>query len=169
MKINLIDLKDELDTLQFQVSPQELDLKFEGADFSKPALVELTLRRNGDSYYCSGEAKTEVRLECSRCLEPYSPTLKAKFDFFVRVEKDRIQIEYQDQAEPLVFPGNQFFSVDSLIEEAILLSLPLKPLCSEDCKGLCPVCGANLNISTCQCKKEKPDPRWDKLKDRLKG
>jgi uncharacterized protein len=169
MKIGLKDLRDDLNSLQFKATPQDLELKFEGADFVKPVEVQLNLRKGEDSFYCSGYAKTEVKLECSRCLEPYFHSLEARLDFFVKVEQDKIEIEYQDQVEPLIFPGNQFFSIDNLIKEAILLNLPLKPLCSEDCKGLCPVCGVNLNISTCKCKKEKLDPRWEKLRDLLKG
>ena len=169
MKINLRDLQEELSSLTFQLSPQELGLESEGADFSRSTRVELVLRKSGDSFYCTGQAKTDVKLECSRCLETYFHSLETKLDFYVRVEKDRIKIEYQDQAEPLVFPGNQFFSIENLIREAILLNLPLKPLCSEDCKGLCSVCGANLNISDCNCKKEELDPRWEKLRNLKKG
>jgi uncharacterized protein len=169
MKIGLKDLRDDLSSLQFKATPQDLELKFEGADFVKLVEVQLNLRRSGDSFYCTGQAKTEVKLECSRCLEPYSHSLEAKLDFLVKVEKDKIEIEYKDQVEPLIFPGNRFFSIDNLIKETILLNLPMKPLCLEDCKGLCSECGVNLNISTCKCKKEKHDPRWGKLKDLLKG
>ena len=169
MKISIRDLQEEQNSITCQLSPQELGLESEGADFSKPVEVELVLRKSEDSFYCTGQAKTDVRLECSRCLEPYLYSLETKLDFYVRVEKDRIKIEYQDQAEPLVFPGNQIFSIDNLIKEAILLNLPLKPLCSENCKGLCSVCGTNLNISSCNCKKEKLDPRWEKLRNLKKG
>jgi uncharacterized protein len=169
MKINLRDLQEELNSLTCQLSPQELGLESEGADFTRPVEVELVLRKSGDSFYCTGHAKTDVSLECSRCLEPYFHSLETKLDFYFRVEKDRIKIEYQDQAEPLVFPGNQIFSIDNLIKEAILLILPLKPLCSENCLGLCSVCGINLNISSCNCKKEKLDPRWEKLRNLKKG
>lgn len=169
MKINFIDLKEDISSLHFRMTPEELVLRFEGTDFVKPVEVELTLRKSGDSIFCTGVAKTESKLECSRCLQPYSHPLEVKLDFLVRVGKDKIEIEYQDQAEQLIFPGNQFFSIDNLVKEVILLNLPLKPLCSEDCKGLCPVCGANLNLSSCRCKKEKLDPRWEKLRDLLKG
>jgi uncharacterized protein len=169
MKIELKNLKEEISSILFQLTPEELELSSEEASFVKPVEVELTLKRCGDSYFCSGIAKTEANIECSRCLESYSHPLRAKLDFLVKVEKDRIQIEYQDQAEPLVFPGNQFFSINNLVKEAILINLPLKPLCSDDCKGLCPMCGVNLNLSSCKCKREKLDPRWEKLKDLLKG
>ncbi len=169
MKIALKDLKGDISSLHFQTTPEELELKFEGADFVQPVKAELTLRKSGDSILCRGVAKTEVNMQCSRCLESYPHSLEVKLDFLVKVGKDRIEIEYQDQAEELIFAGNQFFSLDRLVKETIILNLPLKPLCSEDCKGLCSVCGVNLNVSSCKCKKEEPDPRLGKLKDLLKG
>ena len=60
------------------------------------------------------------------------------------------------------------FEIDGLVREAVLLSLPLKPLCSEGCPGLCPICGVDLNKSHCECKRENTDPRWDQLKSLLK-
>lgn len=169
MKIALKDLKGDSSSLHFEITPEELELKFEGADFVQPVEAELTLRKSGDSLFCTGVARTEVNMPCSRCLESYPHSLEVKLDFLVKVGKDKIEIEYPDQAEQIIFPGNQIFSLDKLFKETVLLSLPLKPLCSEDCKGLCSVCGANLNVSSCKCKKEELDPRWDKLRDLLKG
>jgi len=169
MKINLRDLKEDVSSLHLEETSEELGLALEGAVFIKPVEGELTSRKIGDDFVFTGLTRTDVELECSRCLANYQHHLEAKLDFLVRVGKDQIRIEHQDQAEQLIFPGNQFFSLDNLVKEAILLSVPLKPLCSGECKGLCSMCGANLNISSCQCKKEKPDPRWEKLKNLLKG
>jgi len=169
MKIALKDLKGDSSSIHFEIAPEELELKSEGADFVQPVKVELTLRKSGDSLFCTGVTRTEVNMQCSRCLESYPHNLVANLDFLVKVGKDKIEIEYQDQAEELIFSGNQIFSLDKLVKESIMLNLPLKPLCSEDCKGLCPVCGVNLNISSCKCKKEESDPRWEKLRDLLKG
>jgi uncharacterized protein len=65
-------------------------------------------------------------------------------------------------------PSSAFFEIDDLVREAVILSVPAKPLCSENCKGLCPVCGTDLNRSTCSCAKKDIDPRWDQLKGLLK-
>lgn len=167
MKIDVKDLREDLSSLQLQQTPQELRLVFERGNFVDPVEVELTSRKIGDDFVFTGKARTEVELECSRCLENYQHDLEAKLDFLVRAGIDHFEIEYQDQAEPLIFPGNQFFSIDSLVKETILLNLPLKPLCSEDCKGLCTVCGVNLNALSCQCKRDDLDPRWEKLKNLL--
>jgi uncharacterized protein len=169
MKIDLKDLEEDSSSLSFRTAPGELELGFEGADFAEPVEVELNIRKSGDSYFCTGVARTETNLECSRCLELYSHPLKAKLDFLVKLGKEIIEIEYPDQAGQIVSQGKQFVAIDNLVKEAILLNLPFKPLCSEECRGLCSVCGVNLNVSSCRCKKEKLDPRWEKLKDFLKG
>lgn len=169
MKIDLRDLRDDINSIHSELMPEEFGLVSEGAEFTQPVEVDLTFRRSGDDFFCTGMARTEVGLKCSRCLENYLHPLKIRLEFLVRVGKDQIEIGYQDQAEPLISPGSQFFSIDSLVKETVLLNLPLKPLCSEDCKGLCPVCGVNLNTSSCRCKKEKLDPRWEKLKNLFKG
>jgi len=169
MKIDFRDLKEDTNSIHLKEAPGELGLAFEGAEFSRAVEVDLTFRSSGDDFFCTGTARTEVGLQCSRCLENYLHPLKIRLEFLVRVGKDQIEIQYPDQAEPLISPGSQSFSVDSLIKETVLLNLPLKPLCSEECKGLCPMCGANLNTSSCRCKKEKLDPRWEKLKDIFKG
>ena len=169
MKIDLRDLKEDVSSIHLKLVPEELGLVCEGATFGKAVDLDLTLRRGGEDLFCTGEARTELEMECCRCLESFPYTLKTRIEFLVRVGKDQIEIEYQDQAEPLIFPGGQSFSIDSLVKEAILLSLPVKPLCTEECKGLCPMCGANLNSSSCGCRKEKADTRWEKLKDLFKG
>jgi uncharacterized protein len=67
----------------------------------------------------------------------------------------------------VVDPSSGFLQIDNMVRESILLTLPLKPLCREDCKGLCPICGIDLNKSVCSCVKRETDPRWEKLKGLL--
>ena len=163
MKIELRSLKDEVSYLEFEESPVSVGLKAEGVEFFCPVRLKLRVLKSGKNYIGEGMIKTEVNFECSRCLKKITRGLDSELKFLLKEEKDMIILE-SNEGENQIQKGN-FFDIDSLVRESLILSLPLKPLCSADCKGLCSVCGVDLNISTCECKKEVADPRWEKLKD----
>jgi len=122
--------------------------------------VEGVCTNTGDAILVSGTVKAEVRLPCSRCLAPYSITLEREFvEQFVEGE------EGGDDFRP--FSGDSI-EIHDIIEEAVLLGLPMKAVCSPDCRGLCPVCGADLNYESCDCERDDIDPRLAVLA-KLKG
>jgi uncharacterized protein len=105
-------------------------------------------------------------LECSRCLAAYPFVVDDAFsivlcprkpsgDEEVSLEKGDLDVSfYDDPAVP----------VEPIVEERIQILMPMKPLCREDCKGLCPQCGEDWNARECGCVAETADPRWDALK-----
>jgi uncharacterized protein len=163
MKIDLKSLRDEVNYLSLEGTSESLELKAEGVEFPEPIKVDLRVLRSGKNYVGQGKVETVALFECSRCLKKYYQTLKADIRFLLKEEKDQIILESEDR-ESLVQTGS-FFKLDDLVRESLILSIPLKSLCKEDCKGFCPVCGTDLNVATCKCKKEQIDPRWEKLRD----
>jgi uncharacterized protein len=101
-------------------------------------------------------------------LAPYDKGLSSDLDFVIDLSGNSAEVKSEEEDYFFVDSNATFFEIDDLVREAIILSLPLKPLCSEDCKGLCPICGTDLNRSQCSCVKERTDPRWDQLKGLLK-
>ena len=91
-----------------------------------------------------GEARTVVASRCSRCLEPVQAPLSADIDALYTRQPD------PDDPDLYVFEGHSL-DLEDAVKDALLLELPLQFFCSPDCKGLCPVCGANLNHGTCTC------------------
>jgi uncharacterized protein len=162
MKIDLRSLKEENAYLEFKESPDSLELEAEGMEFSSPVELKLRILKSGKNYIGEGEVKTEVGFECSRCLNKYTQAVKSEIRFLLKEEKEQIILESEEGGDQI--QKGSFFNLDDLVRENLVLSLPLKPLCFVDCKGLCPVCGVNLNLSTCECKREVIDPRWEKLK-----
>jgi uncharacterized protein len=161
-------LEDWSETLKLEESPEALELCAEGASFDQPVKVDLLVSKSGDQLICRGKVKTSVRLECSRCLSAYDDPIISNLDFVVDFGESAQ--EYRSEEEDNYFvadPSSDSFQIDNLVRETIILALPLKPLCSEDCKGLCPICGTDLNKSQCSCVKEETDPRWEKLKGLL--
>jgi uncharacterized protein len=110
---------------------------------------------------------TEIELTCSRCLKTFSQPLKIKFSEEFYPILDVIS------GTPLPLPEeSSFFTIDEqhtldltdAIRQYFLMAVPMKALCKEDCAGLCPTCGKNLNQGQCDCRNET-DPRWSKLAD----
>jgi uncharacterized protein len=123
----------------------------------RPVEVEVSLNRFGNDIYVTGVAKGSIRLQCGRCLADYRQALEVELNASFIDESDADAGEYDE--EVYVYDG---VTVDlyPLAREQLLLALPLKPLCKEDCKGLCPKCGADLNEKDCGCRRGEVDKRF---------
>lgn len=114
-----------------------------------------------------GHLTVDLESACDRCLEPAAIPLDTDFDLFYRPV-----IKTSNHAEVHLAEGEvdlSFYEGDSLalrdaLREHVLLSLPMRLICSDACKGLCPNCGANLNTAPCNCAVQRTDPRWSALK-----
>ena len=97
-------------------------------------------------------------------------TLCGEVDFSINEVTDETAVDRDEvpDNELLVPAGAVNIDISGPVCEALALELPLKPLCKADCRGLCPVCGANRNETVCECKIERADSRWDALRDLLK-
>jgi uncharacterized protein len=105
---------------------------------------------------------------CGRCLQPVQLPIATEFkERFVRAVSWAAEEQHELQAEDLnvaVFDG-EGIELDDLVREELLLALPANVLCREDCRGLCPTCGIDRNLSDCQCESEEGDSRWQALKE----
>jgi uncharacterized protein len=115
-----------------------------------------------------GALATTLELVCARCLEPVVQPVDRKFDLLYRPQGsdggDEEQSVSGTDAEIGYYQGEGLL-LEDVLREQVLLSVPLRTLCREDCKGLCAVCGKNLNHEQCSCAQEAADPRWEALKD----
>lgn len=110
----------------------------------------------------------DFEVACARCLEPVRSGLEGRFDLIFRpLGVDGGSAERSitaDEAEIGYYQGSGLL-LEDVLREQVLLSLPARTLCREDCKGLCPRCGHNLNTETCACDPVPSDPRWSALSD----
>jgi uncharacterized protein len=116
----------------------------------------------------NGNVATSIELPCARCLEPVLQDVDRSFDLLYRplgsdAGKEEMSVTAVD-AEIGYYQGNGLELEDALREQ-VILALPLRVLCREDCKGLCPQCGTNLNTEQCSCAEPAQDPRWEALKE----
>jgi len=117
-----------------------------------PVMLVLTITNAGDFLWAVGEAKAMVRLSCSRCLREFTLELTGRIE-----EKYRLHGETQAGDEVPVAADELDFT--GQVVESLLLALPMKPLCREDCRGLCPRCGRDRNEGACACSVEEVDAR----------
>ena len=115
-----------------------------------------------------GRLATTLESCCARCLEPLTQDVKRDFDLLYRpqgVDGGRDEISVTDAEAEISYYEGEGILLDDVVREQILLAVPLKVTCREDCKGLCPHCGQNLNQEKCSCTVTREEPRWAALKE----
>jgi uncharacterized metal-binding protein YceD (DUF177 family) len=143
----------------------------EGDPFSIVSGVTLSFdvhRQDTARYRVVGHLTGELELTCSRCLEPFTLPVATEFDlrYVPRTEnvgEGEREVEEDDLAT--AFYSEDQIDLEHLILEQFQLALPMKPLCTTACKGLCPQCGTNLNTGACNCAGKWIDPRLEALKN----
>lgn len=145
--------------------PERVSVDFDSFKRIVRVSQQLNIQKSGDEYFCQGTLTAEVELECARCLNKFVEKISTQLDFIACSEDVYAQRAYKDTEDYALFQGGDLVTdISDIVRQAIILSVSLKPLCSEECKGLCSSCGINLNEGSCNCKKETIDPRWEALK-----
>jgi uncharacterized protein len=115
-----------------------------------------------------GRLATRLELSCARCLEPVMQDVKREFDLLYRpqgADAGRDEMSVTDAEAEISYYEGEGILLDDVVREQVLLAAPLKVTCREDCKGLCPLCGTNLNQEQCSCAVAQEEPRWAALKE----
>ena len=167
MRIEVENLTATAKPFAHTYRPEEVELEEEGARLLTDAAVEGSASRKGEQVRLRGTIRTEVELLCDRCAAPRNTPLAVEFDTsFIPQEVEAVKAENVElQAEDLILSAYEGDAVDldELVREQLLLALPSRHLCREDCKGLCQKCGADLNRNQCSCEQGEVDPRWAAL------
>jgi uncharacterized protein len=132
-----------------------------------PVSLTFDIFKDKQQFRLVGHVQTTLELSCSRCLEPFTRSVDAEFELRYQPHAENTgegEREIEEDDLSTAFYRNDQIDLGELMREQFLLALPMKPLCSEDCRGLCAVCGTNLNRGTCSCKREWEDPRFAALK-----
>ena len=173
MKIRVADITEKIksiDTVEDVTSYPTLVQAQDAGEcrFLSPVAVSLSVAREFDHIRVQGSVGTTVSLSCSRCLKEFSSDLSSAFTIFytkavTAQPEDEVELGEQDLVSA-TYSGDEIDFSDEVAEQ-ILLELPYKPLCSEECKGLCPSCGADLNSSDCRCSRDAVSMAFSPLKE----
>lgn len=172
MKLNIAMIKDvQGGSLPFEFTVEREALQADNTDnlhFAAPIVVRGTVVNNGNNLLVDGVLKTVLQLKCGCCLEPFLLALEEEFcEEFTEGEAEAQRTESAENAnEPNYYQGD-VISLEELVHDLVALALPMRPVCKEDCKGLCVKCGKNLNHLVCECDDEDIDPRLSALKQLL--
>ena len=115
-------------------------------------------------------AGVDARLEigCARCLDPVEHEISKSFDLIFRpqgVDRRADEVSISEAETEIGYYQGEGLLLEDALREQVLLATPVRALCREDCKGLCPQCGRNLNLEQCNCEPQVSDPRWAALND----
>jgi uncharacterized protein len=172
MLLDLSKLRGSREHFERTFQPSAFDPPDEAYRVAAPVSVSMDVEKGRhDSYRVAGRATTTLRLECSRCLDEIDLPFDARFDLrYVPVTADAAAAAEREIGQDDLTTGfyrDGTLDVIDLLREQFMLALPMKPLCTETCRGLCPECGANLNRTECGCKPVWEDPRLAPLKGLL--
>src|SRR5262245_21849863 len=167
----------QLDLTRFRQPEEHCSRSFQPGDVAQegdayrivaPVHLEFDIQKDKEKFRLVGTARTELELSCSRCLEGFRLPVNAEFDVrFLPASEMAVEDEREVQDEDLdtSYYRDDKIDLNELLREQFYLALPMKPLCRDDCKGLCPQCGTNWNTDTCTCATEWEDPRLAALKN----
>ena len=119
--------------LELEQTAQDLDLDIKGVKFITPLQIRCLVSKTGSEIYIKAQIKGRTELTCTGCLENFDQELKEKFDHYHK------------------WAGEPELDITDQVREAVILSFSMKLVCNPECKGLCPMCGQNLNLDQCDC------------------
>lgn len=168
MLIKLKDIPEEGLHLRYKENPEQLSVS---GYVKKDVEIDAHIIKNADAISIDGSIEAELTMECSRCLKAFTFAINPHFsvNYIPALEgSDEDELELNKADMEIGFYKGDSFEIDDLIKEQIVLSIPMKPLCNLSCKGICPVCGQNLNIKECNCGQGNINPQFAVLKNLLK-
>jgi uncharacterized protein len=135
IKISVRDIASKGLDIDQSIPPEGIGLSSEEADIRSLLNVKAHLEKVNNVIMADTHIKAEFGYLCARCLQELSSTEERSYKFDFEID-----------------PGNEYIDLGEEIRQEIILANPARILCSQDCKGICPKCGANLNIEKCKCK-----------------
>lgn len=171
LKINVITIPEEGLNFVFSEGGKWFKECFQDSDQPDFDLrkvdVQCQITKTSDTVFVKGNLSALLGIACSRCLEEADLSVEGDFCYTLVPLRPETKEEVELQAQELEISYYQgdFIDFAPIICEQIILQIPIKPLCFEECKGLCPHCGINLNVASCNCHLEFVDPRLAVLKN----
>jgi len=133
----------------------------------EPVSLAFDITKDNLQFRLVGTVRTTLEMPCGRCLEAFIMPVDQAFDLRYQPHAKNTgegEREIEEDDLTTAFYENDEIDLGQLMREQFYLALPMKPLCREDCQGLCPMCGTNLNNGTCTCTRDWEDPRLAALK-----
>jgi len=172
MLLDLSKLRGRREHFERTFQPSVFDPQDEDYRIAIPVELSMDVETaGGDAFRVTGRAVTRLEMPCGRCLESFEVPVDARFElrYVPQVQSAAGGEEHEIREDDLTtaFYREGTLDVVEMLREQFQLALPMKPLCTASCRGLCPECGTNLNRAECGCKPSWEDPRLAPLKGLL--
>jgi len=164
MKIKISSLSEGSHFYNLDASVEELDLPRE---FFGKVRVQVLLEKTKEHILIRTSLNVHRHCECDRCLRKYDREFYNEYHMFY-IHDIRNKDLYDEDVVTVIRNDQDFINISNDVREYAMLAIPMKNLCKEDCLGLCPRCGKDLNVENCVCEKEEVDSRWLVLKEIFK-
>ena len=165
MQINVSQLlKSSIGSVREYELSDYVDISGEGTKELVEGEIKLTRTHRG--ILAQGTLHTTITINCSRCLHPFDHrfTIKIEEEYFPLIDVvSGIPLPLPEEPGYFTIDEHHIIDLSEAVRQNALLAIPMKPLCREDCKGLCAECGQDLNEEQCKCREGEIDPRWTKL------
>jgi uncharacterized protein len=175
--LHVEQIKEKEFSHEFEENPQVFPIiaemvKTRQCEFLKPLNIRLKAFRVRELFEVQGTLRTSIRLPCSRCLKDFDTPLASDFELTYTKEMpglmdifDEEEIELKVEEIGMIYFKGEEINLQQGIQEQVVMAFPLQPLCDENCKGLCPRCGSDLNQGDCGCKREPGANKFAVLKN----
>ena len=166
MRLDLSTIRTPHEHFERVFPPEAFGATQADADFkvASPVKLAFEIYKDKTTFRLVGRTETTLEVRCSRCLEAMVVPVDAAFDLRYQPHTENSgegEREIEEDDLTTAFYRNDEIDLEQLMREQFYLSLPMKPLCTDDCKGLCSMCGTNLNRGACDCSRhEFEDPRF---------
>jgi uncharacterized protein len=167
MLLDLSKIRGARERYEKVYRPEAFAADRDSFQIAAPVSLSFDIVKDKSQFQLVGRVTTTLELPCSRCLEPFAWPVQADFNLRYQPHSTNTgegEREIEEDDLTTAFYENDEIDLGQLMREQFYLSLPMKPLCREDCLGLCPVCGTNLNRGNCHCERGWDDPRMAVLK-----
>ena len=167
LALNLARIRTPHERFEQTYAPGQLE---SADDFRvvEPVSLAFDITKDNQQFRLVGTVRTTLELPCSRCLEAFTSPVDASFDLRYQPHSENTGEGEREIAEDdltTAYYDHDEIDLGQLMREQFYLSLPMKPLCGDQCSGLCPVCGTNLNRAACTCAQAWEDPRLGPLRE----
>jgi uncharacterized protein len=163
MKIRISRLSNGLHEYHFSSDPSEIGLE---NNFKKTIEVDVTLDKTSRQMYLKSDIRSSGFFQCDRCLTEFEQPVSCHFNMFYMYNDLDAGGHPADEVQ-VISSDTVYIDLTEDVRQMVTLTVPLKLLCRDDCKGLCPRCGINWNHQSCRCNLEMDNSRWEGLKDAM--
>jgi uncharacterized protein len=161
LRIAIKDLKPGINELDLVIEKSAIDPEM--APLARDGSLRVSIDNQENTLFIKGSAQVRIALECSRCLKPFSQDLGAEIQAVAASEGNSDFDQESDEDIIRFSRTDEYIDLTQLVTEELNTNMPMAAVCRESCRGLCPICGADLNKTACLCSAKSMDPRWEPL------